>query len=408
MNVSFFIASRYFRSKKKRNFITILSRISMIGVAVGTMALVVVLSVFNGLEDLVRSLYASFDAELKVEAAIGKSFEVDETWLRSIQELEGVALLTEVIEDNALFKYRDNQHLAKIKGVSAAYLEDPDRFAEGYVWGDLDLGTDIQPRAIIGRGVGFFLSIDLDNEFELLQVYYPKAPRSAGSIDPNQLYNRDIIKPAAFFSIEKDFDDNYIIAPISFVSKLLNYGQKRTSLEIKVAEGFKINTVKKRLREHLGEGFSVKDTDEQHASILRTIQIEKLFVFITLSFILAIASFNIFFSLSMMAIEKKKDTAILFAMGARAKLVKQIYIKQGAIIAFSGALIGLVIGFAIVWVQDNFGLVTLGISSSIIDSYPVKIIWTDFLWTSIAVIAITFLASYRPALIAAKVKSTDL
>lgn len=380
----------------------------MIGVAVGTMALVVVLSVFNGLEDLVRSLYASFDAELKVEAAIGKSFEVDETWLRSIQELEGVALLTEVIEDNALFKYRDNQHLAKIKGVSAAYLEDPDRFAEGYVWGDLDLGTDIQPRAIIGRGVGFFLSVDLDNEFELLQVYYPKAPRSAGSIDPNQLYNRDIIKPAAFFSIEKDFDDNYIIAPISFVSKLLNYGQKRTSLEIKVAEGFKINTVKKRLREHLGEGFSVKDTDEQHASILRTIQIEKLFVFITLSFILAIASFNIFFSLSMMAIEKKKDTAILFAMGARAKLVKQIYIKQGAIIAFSGALIGLVIGFAIVWVQDNFGLVTLGISSSIIDSYPVKIIWTDFLWTSIAVIAITFLASYRPALIAAKVKSTDL
>lgn len=178
----------------------------MIGVAVGTMALVVVLSVFNGLEDLVRSLYASFDAELKVEAAIGKSFEVDETWLRSIQELEGVALLTEVIEDNALFKYRDNQHLAKIKGVSAAYLEDPDRFAEGYVWGDLDLGTDIQPRAIIGRGVGFFLSVDLDNEFELLQVYYPKAPRSAGSIDPNQLYNRDIIKPAAFFSIEKDFD----------------------------------------------------------------------------------------------------------------------------------------------------------------------------------------------------------
>lgn len=380
----------------------------MIGVAVGTMALVVVLSVFNGLEDLVRGLYASFDAELKIEPAMGKSFEADENWIRGIQEVEGVALLTEVIEDNALFRYRDNQHLAKIKGVSDAYLEDPDRFAEGYVWGELDLGTESQPRAIVGRGVGFFLSLDLDNEFELLQVYYPKAPRSAGSIDPNQLYNRDIIKPAAFFSIEKDFDDNYIIAPISFVSKLLNYGQKRTSLEIKVAEGHKLQTVKRRLRQHLGEDFLVKDTDEQHASILRTIQIEKLFVFITLSFILAIASFNIFFSLSMMAIEKKKDTAILFAMGAREKLVKHIYLKQGAIIAFSGALIGLVIGFAIVWVQDNFGLVSLGISSSIIDSYPVKIVWTDFLWTSIAVIAITFLASYRPAIIASKVKSTDL
>lgn len=278
----------------------------MIGVAVGTMALVVVLSVFNGLEDLVRGLYASFDAELKIEPAMGKSFEADEDWILGIQEIEGVALLTEVIEDNALFRYRDNQHLAKLKGVSDAYLDDPDRFAEGYVWGDLDLGTEIQPKAIIGRGVGFFLSIDLDNEFELLQVYYPKAPRSAGSIDPNQLYNRDIIKPAAFFSIEKNFDDNYIIVPISFVSKLLNYGQKRTSLEIKVAAGHKLQTVKKRLREHLGEDFLVKDTDEQHASILRTIQIEKLFVFITLSFILAIASFNIFFSLSMMAIEKKR------------------------------------------------------------------------------------------------------
>lgn len=380
----------------------------MIGVAVGTMALVVVLSVFNGLEDLVRGLYASFDAELKVEPALGKSFEADPEWIEGIRKVEGVALLTEVIEDNALFRYRDNQHLAKIKGVSEAYLEDPDRFAEGYVWGNLDLGTDLQPKAIIGRGVGFFLSVDLDNDFELLQVYYPKAPRSAGSIDPSQLYNRDIIKPAAFFSIEKDFDDNYIIAPIAFVSKLLNYGQKRTSLEIKVADGYRIQGVKNKLREHLGEDFLVKDTDEQHAGILRTIKIEKLFVFITLSFILAIASFNIFFSLSMMAIEKKKDTAILFAMGAREKLVKQIYIKQGAIIALSGALIGLMAGFAIVWIQDNFGLVSLGISSSVIDSYPVKIVWTDFLWTSLAVITITFLASYRPALIASKVKSTDL
>jgi lipoprotein-releasing system permease protein len=380
----------------------------MIGVAVGTMALVVVLSVFNGLENLVRSLYASFDAELKIEAALGKSFEVDENWLNGIQNVEGVALITEVIEDNALFKYRDNQHLARIKGVSDSYLQDEDRFAEGYVWGELDLGTQMQPKAIVGRGIGFFLSIDLENEFELLQVFYPKAPRTAGSIDPNQLYNRDIIRPAAFFSIEKDFDDNYIIAPISFVSKLLNYGQKRTSLEIKVAEGQPILRVKKRLRDHLGDDFLVKDTDEQHAGILRTIKIEKLFVFITLSFILAIASFNIFFSLSMMAIEKKKDTAILFAMGAKESLVKKIYLKQGAIIAFSGALIGLVLGFSIVWVQDTFGLVTLGISSSIIESYPVKIVWTDFLWTSLAVIAITFLAAYRPAKIAANVKSKDL
>jgi lipoprotein-releasing system permease protein len=379
----------------------------MIGVAVGTMALVIVLSVFNGLEDLIRSLYASFDAELKIESVKGKSFEVTEEWLDQIRNTEGVEILTEVIEDNALFKYKGYQHLARLKGVSDNYLKQG-RFEEGYIWGELELGTDTRPKAIIGRGVGFYLSMDLDNEFELLQVFYPKAPRNAGTLDPSQLYARDVIKPSAFFSIEKEFDDNYIIAPINFVKDLINYGPKRTSVEIKVAAGVNISSVKKRLKTLLGEDFSVKDTDEQHAGLLRTIKVEKLFVFITLSFILAVASFNIFFSLSMMAIEKKKDTAVLIAMGAKAKLIKQIYIKQGAIIAFTGAIIGLALGFIICLIQDRYGIVSLGISSSVIDNYPVKMIWTDFLWTSIAVITITFVASYRPAIIASRVKSTDL
>lgn len=379
----------------------------MIGVAVGTMALVIVLSVFNGLEELVRGLYASFDAELKIEANEGKSFTVDEGYLNQIKAIKGIEILTEVIEDNALFKYDDYQHLARIKGVSDNYL-DQGRFEKGYLWGNLELGSEEQPKAIIGRGVGFYLSIDLDNDYELLQVFYPKAPRNAGTLDPRQLYARQVIKPAAFFSIEKEFDDNYIIAPLSFVQSLLNYGDKRTSLEVKVSKGTSISSVKKQLKSLLGDDFTVKDTDEQHAGLLRTIKIEKLFVFITLTFILAVASFNIFFSLSMMAIEKKKDTAVLFAMGATEKLIRQIYIKQGAIIAFSGAAIGLFLGFFVCWVQDSYGLVTLGISSSVIDSYPVKMIWTDFLWTSIAVISITFIASYRPAVIASKVKPRDL
>jgi lipoprotein-releasing system permease protein len=379
----------------------------MIGVAVGTMALVVVLSVFNGLEELVRSLYASFDAELKVEASVGKSFQVDKDWLGSIRDLEGVAVVTEVIEDNALFKYRDFQHLARLKGVSDNYL-DHDRFGRGYVWGTLDLGTDTRPKAIVGRGVGFFLSMDLDNEFDMIQVFYPKAPRTAGTIDPSQMYNSNVLRPAAFFSVDKEFDDNYIIAPLIFVSDLLNYDDRRTALEIKVADGQSIQRIKRKLRDHLGDNFTVKDTDEQHAGLLRTIKIEKLFVFITLSFILAVASFNIFFSLSMMAIEKRRDTAILLAIGAREKLVKSIYLKQGAIIAFTGAAIGLVFGFLLVWAQDTFGLVSLGIASSVIENYPVKMVWTDFLWTSLAVIAITFLASYRPALIAARVKANEL
>lgn len=379
----------------------------MVGVAVGTMALVIVLSVFNGLEGLVRSLYASFDAELKIESVKGKSFEITDEWLDKIRLIEGVEILTEVIEDNALFKYKNYQHLARLKGVSDNYLKQG-RFEEGYIWGELELGTDSQPRAIIGRGVGFYLSIDLDNEFELLDVFYPKAPRNAATLDPRQLYARNVIKPTAFFSIEKEFDDNYIIAPINFVKNLLNYGTKRTSVEIKVQKGMSISSVKKKLQTLIGDKFSVKDTDEQHAGLLRTIKIEKLFVFITLSFILAVASFNIFFSLSMMAIEKKKDTAVMIALGAKTKLIKQIYIKQGAIIAFTGATIGLVLGFFVCLIQDRFGVVSLGISSSVVDNYPVKMIWTDFLWTSIAVITITFAASYRPAIIASRVEASDL
>jgi lipoprotein-releasing system permease protein len=377
----------------------------MIGVAVGTMALVIVLSVFNGLEDLIKGLYASFDAELKIEASQGKSFVVEEDWLDTLRNFPGVGVLTEVIEDNALLRYRDNQIVARIKGVSENFL-DQDRFSKGFFSGEMSLGTASQPKAILGRGVGYFLTVDLENEFDHLQVFYPRSPRS-GSIDPRNMYNRDIIKPVAYFSIEKQFDDEYVIVPLDFAQDLLNYDNKRTSLEVKVSGDYEIPKVKTALRKHLGNGFLVRDTDEQHAGLLLTIKLEKLFVFLTLTFILAVASFNIFFSLSMLAIEKKKDIAVLFAMGATDRLIRQIYIKQGAIIALSGAVVGLILGFLICWVQDHYGLVSLGVTSSIVESYPVKIIWTDFLYTSLSVVTITFLASYRPALIASRVKTID-
>lgn len=368
----------------------------------GTMALVIVMSVFNGLEDLIRGLFASFDAELKIEAAEGKSFEITEDWLDSIRSLEGVEVLTEVIEDNALFDYNGNQIVARLKGVSDNFL-DQGRFKNGYFWGDTTLGTDLRPAAILGRGVGFFLSVNLNDVIVPLKVFYPKAPRSAATIDPNQLYSSAILDPVAFFSIERQFDDEYVIAPLEFAKNLLNYGNRRTSLEIKVEESHSINSVQSSLKELLGPRFLVKNTDEQHAGLLRTVKLEKLFVFLTLTFILAIASFNIFFSLSMLAIEKKKDIAVLKAMGAPDKLIRRIFLKQGALIALSGAIIGLILGFLICLAQEKFGLVSLGISSAVIDSYPVKIAWTDFIWISLAVIGITLLASYRPAFIASKV-----
>lgn len=374
----------------------------MIGVAVGTMALVIVMSVFNGLEDLIRGIFASFDAELKIEAVVGKSFMTNEEWLDSIRNLEGVAILTEVIEDNALLDYDGNQMIGRIKGVSDNFL-DQDRFSRGYFWGDTTLGTQLNPAAILGRGVGFFLSVNLDNVNVPLKIYYPKAPRSAATIDPSQFYETATLDPVAYFAIDRQFDDEYVIAPLSFVRDLLKYGDKRTSLEVKVAEGYTITEVQKKLKEYLGDDFLVKNADEQHAGLIRTVQMEKLFVFLTLTFILAIASFNIFFSLSMLAIEKKKDIAVLKAMGAPEKLIRRIFLKQGALIAFSGAVIGLVLGYLVCFLQQTFGLVSLGISSAVVDAYPVKVIWSDFFWISIAMIGITLLASYRPAWIASQV-----
>lgn len=408
MNPSSFIAGRYFKSKKKRNFITVLSVISMIGVAVSTAALVAVMSVFNGLEDLIRSLFASFDAELKIEPVNGKSFVTTAEWIDQLEQIEGVQVVTEVIEDNALLEYRGNQLVGRIKGVSENFL-DQGRFSKGYFWGDTTLGSPDRPGAILGRGVGFLLSVNLDEINSVIRVYYPKAPRSAATLDPNQLYSSAQIEPRAFFSIEQQFDNEYVIAPLSFVRELLNYGDKRTALEIKIEEGFSVKEVQDRLKKQLGSDFSVKTADEKHAVLIRTVKLEKLFVFLTLTFILAIASFNIFFSLSMLAIEKRKDIAILKSMGARESLVRMIFLKQGALIAFSGALSGLILGFLLVRLQDTYGLVSLGISSAVVNAYPVRLDWVDLIWIGISVISITLVASWRPAWIASQVKpSTEV
>ncbi len=374
----------------------------MVGVAISTMALVAVMSVFNGLEDLIRGLFSSFDSELQVTPVAGKSFVASEDWLTAIREVEGVEVITEVIEDNALLEYRGNQHIARVKGVSDNYFEH-ERFSKGYFWGDTTLGTDMRPGAILGRGVAFALSVNLDDINSVLNIYYPKAPKSAASLDPNQLYASGQVEPRGFFSIEQGVDNEYILVPLDFFKDLLGYGQKRTALELKVSPEYSISTVQKAVQAHLGAEFAVKNADEQHATLIRTVKLEKLFVFLTLTFILALASFNIFFSLSMLAIEKKKDLAVLKSIGAKNSLIRGIFLKQGALIAFSGAILGLILGLLLVGAQAEFGLISLGIASGVVDAYPVRIHWPDLGWISLAVVTITLLASWRPAWIAAQV-----
>jgi lipoprotein-releasing system permease protein len=372
----------------------------MAAVAFATMMLVVVLSVFNGLEDFVRSLYNAFDPDIKIEATVGKSFQVDDQFFSKINNIKGVEVVTEVVEDNAYARYRDSEEIIKLKGVGPNFLEQG-RMSKTIVYGEPKLLENGVPYAIIGQGVQFKLSIDPSNELHAMQIYYPKRGRIV-SYDPSTLVNQRNILPNAVFSIEKQYDVNYVFVPLDFALDLMNYGDRRTALEIMVNDEASVASVKGQLQEMLGSKFTVLDSDEQHSSLLKVLKIEKLFVFLVFSFILAVSSFNIFFSLTMLAIEKKRDISILYSMGADNKFIRNIFIKEGAIISFIGAIVGLLTGFLVVVVQKAFGIVSMGMSTSVVDAYPVKMVATDFLYTAIAIVIITILASIRPATIATR------
>jgi lipoprotein-releasing system permease protein len=373
----------------------------MLAVAVGTMALVVVLSVFNGLEDLIRSLHNYFDPELKIVPSSGKSFEVSDEMLESIRNTEGVAILTQVVEDNAYVQYRNAKMVVNLKGVEENFIEHR-RLDKRMVQGELKLKENGVDYAIMGRGVQYALNVMNMAEMHSLQIYYPRKGRVSTTNITSSL-NRMNIMPAGVFAIEKQYDMSYIFVPLDFAIDLLDYENRRTSLEVKIQDGFSISSTQRRLKTLLGEQFEVLNSDEQHSSLLKAIKIEKLFVYLTFSFILLVASFNIFFSLTMLAIDKKKDIAILYAMGANNKLIKSIFLSEGAIISFSGAFLGLSIGLIICIIQQQFGIVSMGMATSVLESYPIKMQAGDFLYTGLTIILITLAASYRPAHIATRV-----
>ena len=400
MNLPLFIARRYFFSRRKTNFINIISILSMIGVAFSTAALVIVLSVFNGLEGLLRSLNNSFDPEIKIEAVKGKSFEVDNAFLRPLKSIDGVDVVTEVIEDYAYLRYRDADIVVTMKGVSKNFI-DQHRLDNSIVEGELKLQDSLGSYAIIGRGVRYALSVPVTESLYPLQVFYIKNGKSS-SVDPSKLYSSRNIMPGAVFSIEKNVDENNIFLPLDFVVDLMDYGNKRTSLEVKAKDGADTKKIQSVIRKKLGENFQVLTNDEQHKDLYRLLNLEKLFTFISLTLLIIIASINIFFSLMMLAIDKKKDISILSAVGARPNLIRKIFLGEGALIAFSGAAFGLLLGGVICWAQGEFGLVGMGMESSIVNAYPVEMRLTDFLSVASVIVAITFLISFYPATLASR------
>ncbi|MEQ8552680.1 MAG: FtsX-like permease family protein [Cyclobacteriaceae bacterium] len=407
MNLSYFIAKRYFLSKKKKSFINVISIISMLVVAIGTMALIIVLSVFNGMEGLLRDLYGTIDANLVIVPVEGKSFDYTDELKNKVQNTNGVVYITEVLEDNALIKYNNAQRVAMIKGVSQSFI-DQGRLDNYLVFGELKLVEDNIAYAIVGRGVQYDLSINPKNEYYTMQVYYPDKIRP-GMMNPDKMYRFKNIIPSGVFAVEKSYDENLVYVPVQFAEELFGKANRRSSLEIQVTSPEIRNRIKVELDQKLGENFNVVTNEELHGGLYRVLAYEKFFVFLTFSVIIAIASINIFFSLNMLVIDKQKDIAILTAQGASRKLIRNVFLTEGCIVAFTGAFTGLGLGLLISYLQQEFGLVSMGMEFAIIDAYPVKIEWMDVFFTVLCIILITIITSIQPAINAAKnIKLTEL
>jgi len=405
MNLPLFIAKKYFFSKKKKNFINIISIIAMVALAAGSGALIVILSVFNGLEDLIRSLHNHFDPQLKVEATVGKSFEISDDLISKIQEVEGVAIVTEVVEDNAYVKYRNSTMVVNIKGVEDNFI-DHRRLDDKIVQGTFKLKENDMDFTVLGRGVQYTLGIVNLKDLYAVHVYYPDR-KAKSAFNPTNLVNHKTIIPAGIFAIEKQYDLNYMFVPLDFAMDLLDYDSRRSYLEIKVADNASIANVQKRLIATLGEQFRVLNSDQQHSGLIKAVKIEKLIVFLILSLVVFILSFNIFFSLTMLAIDKRRDFSVLYALGANNRHIRRIFFSESIMIACIGALSGLIIGIAICLIQSKYGLVKLGMASAVMENYPVKVEPLDILYILMVVVIITLLASFKPSNMIKKLKISD-
>lgn len=388
-------ASRYFWAKKSTNAINIIAWVSVAAIAVGAGALIVILSVFNGFEGLVKSLYSSFYPSVKVSPLTGKTIVLTEAQLRQIAAVPGVAHYSEVIEEKAVLRFGEEQTIAILKGVDSHYNEVAG-VKDKVVRGRFDVGDEAAYRAVLGIELEAALGVDVERSMVPVDVYVPR--RSAGSLLPNEALSSGYLFPAGTFAIQQEFNSKYVITHINFMRRLLELGAgEMSALEIAAAPGTNEIALKNRLETLLGKQFKVQTRYEQNQALYAIMQTEKWAVYVILSFILVIAAFNMIGSLSMLVIEKRKDIAILKAMGARDGLILRIFLAEGLIIAGIGAGLGFGIGILVCVLQQQFGWIKLEGSSFLVDAYPVIMNPMDFLLVSITIIVIGVGASWYPA-----------
>ena len=399
MNFPFFIARRYLFSKKSTHVINVISSISVIGVAVATMALVIVLSVFNGFHDLVASLFTSFDPQLKVVPVEGKTAPSDDPILTQIRLLPEVDVATETVEDQALAIYQGKQAMVKIKGVEDNFSELSHITDILYGDGTYSLHAANLEYGILGIRLAQTMGIGAQWD-GYLKIYAPKKEGQLDLSNPGEGFVADSLNsPGVLFSVRQSkYDKNYIVTSIAFARNLFGQQGMLSDLEIRLKEGSNLNAVKAEMQKIAGTKYKVLDRFEQQEDTFQIMSIEKLMAYIFLTFILVVACFNIIGSLSMLIIDKKNDVVTLRNLGANDKQITRVFLFEGRMIAVIGAVIGIGLGLLLCLLQQQYGFVRLGESegSFIVDAYPVSVHYTDVAIIFVTVIAVGWLAVWYP------------
>ncbi len=395
--MNFLFAWRYFNAKKSTNAINIIAWISVVAMGTGTAALIILLSVFNGFEDLVKSLYADFYTDLRILPASGKVLLLTKEQKQKIAAWPDVRAVSLTIEEKALLQNGDYPALVVVKGVDENFQE-VSHVAGRLIRGKFILGDSDKPSMVMGAGVENTLGAESDRAILPLTVYLPKRGMNIEYADPMQSLSADNITAAGAFAIQQDFDNNYVITNLGFMKRMLGlrpdeYG----AIEIAVADKKKEESVKAGLQQLLGSNYLVETMYEQNRSLYATMRQEKWFIFVLLSFILIVAAFTMIGALTMLILEKQKDIQILKAMGSTSASVQKIFLSEGLLLAIIGGTGGILLAFLIGWLQVQFKLIKLQGSTFLIDHYPVKFLPGDILLVFCTVIIIALIASWFPS-----------
>lgn len=401
MNLSLYIAKRYLFSKKSHNAINVISGVSVCGVALATLALVCTLSVFNGFQDLVSTFFTAFDPELKITAASGKVFDGHDIRIDKLRDLPEIEVFSESLEDNAMVQYNGKQAMVVIKGVedNFSHLTAIDSILYGR--GEMVLYDEIVDYAIPGVELTSILGTGI-RFLDPLEVYAPKRGTQINVANPASSFNVSYLHSSGLvFAVnQQKYDASYILTSLKFARNLFQYDTEVSSIELKLKKGVNVEAFADKISGVLGDEFIVQNRYEQQADTFRIMQVEKLISYLFLTFILLVACFNVIGSLSMLIIEKKNDVITLRALGANDRLISRIFLFEGCLISFLGALVGVVLGLTLCLVQQEFGILTLGSGSSagafVVDAYPVSVHWQDVLLILVTVLIIGFLSVMYP------------